>query len=133
MSDHELERIRLRKAEMLLKQKSTPKGIIKIQDENEFNKLLTDFPQKIVIIDFWAVWCGPCKIFAPVFEKLHQEYQHEFLFVKINVDDNPNIALKYGVSSIPTTVFLKGGILLKSIVGSVNYTALKPILEQLKL
>ncbi|KKN19712.1 hypothetical protein LCGC14_0942890, partial [marine sediment metagenome] len=76
---------------------------------------------------------GPCKIFAPVFEKLHQEYQHEFLFVKINVDDNPNIALKYGVSSIPTTVFLKGGILLKSIVGSVNYTALKPILEQLKL
>ncbi|KKM18161.1 hypothetical protein LCGC14_1503430, partial [marine sediment metagenome] len=82
MSDHELERIRLRKAEMLLKQKSTPKGIIKIQDENEFNKLLTDFPEKIVIIDFWAVWCGPCKIFAPVFEKLHQEYQHEFLFVK---------------------------------------------------
>ena len=133
MSDHELERIRLRKAEMLLKQKSTPKGIIKIQDENEFNKLLTDFPEKIVIIDFWAVWCGPCKIFAPVFEKLHQEYQYEFLFVKINVDDNPNIALKYGVSSIPTTVFLKGGNLLKSIVGSVNYTTLKTILEQFKL
>ncbi|KKK46215.1 MAG: Thioredoxin [Candidatus Lokiarchaeum sp. GC14_75] len=133
MSDHELERIRLRKAEMLLKQKSTPKGIIKIQDENEFNKLLTDFPEKIVIIDFWAVWCGPCKIFAPVFEKLHQEYQHEFLFVKVNVDDNPNIALKFGVSSIPTTMFLKGGILLKSIVGSINYTALKPILEQFKL
>ncbi|KKM19271.1 hypothetical protein LCGC14_1657320 [marine sediment metagenome] len=133
MSDHELERIRLRKAEMFLKQKSTPKGIIKIQDENEFNRLLTDFPEKIVIIDFWAVWCGPCKIFEPVFEKLHQEYQHEFLFVKINVDDNPNIALKYGVSSIPTTVFLKGGSLLKSIVGSVNYSTLKPILEQFKL
>ncbi|KKN10680.1 hypothetical protein LCGC14_1034230, partial [marine sediment metagenome] len=76
---------------------------------------------------------GPCKIFAPVFEKLHQEYQHEFLFVKVNVDDNPNIALKFGVSSIPTTMFLKGGILLKSIVGSINYTALKPILEQFKL
>ena len=133
MSDHELERIRLRKAEMLLKQKSTPKGIIHIKDENEFNKLLKEFPQKIVIIDFWAIWCGPCKIFAPVFEKLHQEYQYEFLFVKINVDDNPNIALKYRVSSIPTTVFLKGGALLKSIVGSVNYTTLKTILEQFKL
>ncbi|KKM67690.1 hypothetical protein LCGC14_1468540, partial [marine sediment metagenome] len=66
-------------------------------------------------------------------KKLHQEYQNDFLFVKINVDDNPNIALKYGVSSIPTTVFLKGGNLLKSIVGSVNYTTLKPILEQFKL
>ncbi|HEC37786.1 MAG TPA: thioredoxin, partial [bacterium] len=89
--------------------------------------------EKIVIIDFWAVWCSPCKIFAPVFKKLHQEYQNDFLFVKINVDDNPNIALKYRVSSIPTTVFLKRGKLLKSIVGSVNYTALKLILEQFKI
>ena len=133
MSDHELERIRLKKVELLLKQQSVPKEIIMIQDEGEFNKLLIDFPEKIVIIDFWAVWCSPCKIFAPVFKKLHQEYQNDFLFVKINVDDNPNIALKYGVSSIPTTVFLKGGNLLKSIVGSVNYTTLKPILEQFKL
>ncbi|KKN25811.1 hypothetical protein LCGC14_0880990 [marine sediment metagenome] len=133
MSDHELERIRLKKVELLLKQQSVPKEIIMIQDEGEFNKLLIDFPEKIVIIDFWAVWCSPCKIFAPVFKKLHQEYQNDFLFVKINVDDNPNIALKYRVSSIPTTVFLKRGKLLKSIVGSVNYTALKLILEQFKI
>jgi len=132
MSDHELERIRLRKAEMLFKKKSNSKGIIKIQGEEEFNKLLKDFPEKIVIIDFWAVWCGPCKIFAPIFEKLHQEYQHDFLFVKINVDDNPNIALKFGISSIPSTVFIKGGTLLRTIVGAVNYTTLKLILEQFK-
>jgi len=132
MSDNELEKIRRRKAEILMKLQAIPKEIINIHNYNELQKLFQDFPDKIIIIDFWAVWCAPCKMFAPIFEKLQQEYLREIIFIKVNVDENPRIAQSYGITSIPTTVILKSNELLRKFVGVMNYETLKNILEKLK-
>jgi len=133
MSDNELEKIRQKKAAMFLKIQNMPSGIITIKNEQDLAKLKTDFSDKIIIIDFWAVWCSPCKIFAPVFQKLQQEYNKDFIFAKINVDENPLIAQSFGIASIPTTIFLKAGQLLRKFVGVMNYTNLKQVLEHFKL
>ena len=131
MSDEELEKIRRRKMQELLKHQSIPKDIIKIQNIEEFNKLMKDF-DKIIIVDFWAVWCAPCMAFAPVFERLQQEYGNEFIFVKVNVDEVPDISRRYGITGIPTTLFLKKEKILNKIVGAMNYDRMKLILEQMK-
>lgn len=132
MSDNELEKIRQRKAEMLMKLQSIPKKIINIKNWDDLNKLSQEFNDKIIVIDFWAVWCSPCKVFAPIFEKIQQEYYQDFIFVKINVDENPMVAQRFGISSIPTTLFIKGGQFLRKLVGVINYTTLKQILEKFR-
>ncbi len=132
MSDNELEKIRLRKAEMLLELQSMPKEIINIDGNDQFNQLLKDFPDKVVIIDFWAIWCAPCKLFAPIFAKAQQEYLMDYIFTKVNVDENPEIAQYFGIASIPTTLIIKGGKVLRKLVGVVNFETLKQILEKFK-
>lgn len=132
MSDDELEKIRQRKIEMLMKLQSMPKQIVNITSEDHLNKISQEFSDKVIICDLWAVWCSPCKMYSPIFEKIQAEYYQDFIFVKINVDENPMIAQRYGVSSIPTTLFLKGGQPLRKMVGVVNYTTLKQLLEKLK-
>ncbi|MFX0003452.1 MAG: thioredoxin [Candidatus Hodarchaeota archaeon] len=133
MSDDELERIRAKKAEMLFKLQSEPREIINVKTENEFNNLLKDFPDKVLIVDFWAEWCSPCKLFTPIFERVNQEYSHEFIFAKVNVDENPMIAQFFGISSIPTTLFMKGGKVLRKFVGVLNYESLKQVLSKYKI
>ncbi len=132
MFDDELEKIRLRKAEMLRRLQLLPKEIVKIHSIEYFNKILKDFPDKILIIDFWAVWCAPCKAFAPVFEQLQQEYFQDFIFAKVNVDENQALAQHYKITGIPTTLFLKSGKVINKIVGSTSYNNMKTILEKLK-
>ncbi|MHA2009207.1 MAG: thioredoxin [Candidatus Hodarchaeales archaeon] len=132
MSDNELEKIRQRKAEKLLRLNDIPKKIVNISNKEELKKLSNDFNDKIIIIDFWAVWCAPCKMFAPTFQKLQQEYYKDFIFAKINVDENPFIAQGFGISSIPTTLFLKGSQVLKKLVGAMNYNTLKQLLERFR-
>ena len=132
MSDNELEKIRQRKLEMLMKLQTIPKSIVNIRSEADLHKLTSDFPGKIVIIDFWAVWCSPCKIFAPTFEKLQQEYYQDFIFAKINVDENPIIAQRFGISSIPTTLLIKSNQTLRKIVGVINFTTFKQFLEKFR-
>jgi len=132
MSDDDLEKIRVKKAENLLKLQTFPKEIIKIHSLEEYKNLLADFPDKIIIIDFWAIWCGPCIAFAPVFEKLQQDYKEEYIFIKVNVDENPAIAQKYRITGIPTTLFIKNDKIVHKIVGSVNYDYMQRILEKLK-
>ena len=132
MSDNDLKKIRQKKAEMLLKMQRMPSGIVAIKNEQDLARLTNEFNDKIIVIDFWAVWCSPCKIFAPIFEKLQQEYYQDFIFAKINVDENPLIAQNYGISSIPTTLFLKEGQALRKFVGVMNYPAMKQVLEKFK-
>ena len=132
MSDHELEKIRLKKAEMLMKLRSIPKKIINIHSLDEFNKILKDYPNIITIVDFWAIWCAPCMAFAPIFEKIQQEHEHEFIFTKVNVDQNGEIARQYRISGIPTTLFIKNHKIIQKVVGVMNYNSMKSIIQKLK-
>lgn len=132
MSDEEIEKIRMKKAELLLNVQTMPKQIIKIHSAEEFDNLLKKFPNKVIIIDFWAVWCGPCMMFAPIFEKLQQVHGEEFIFVKLNVDENHSIAQRYRITGIPTTLFVKGDKVVHKIVGVVNAEYMERVLEKLK-
>ncbi|MFX0175155.1 MAG: thioredoxin [Candidatus Hodarchaeota archaeon] len=132
MSDNDLEKIRHKKAEAMLKSQLIPKEIVKVNSEEEYNKLIKDYHDRVIIIDFWAIWCGPCLAFAPVFERLQQENSQDFIFVKVNVDENPSIAQKYRITGIPTTLFIKNEKVIHKIVGSVNYEYMQRIFQKLK-
>ncbi len=130
--DEKLEKLRNEKAEALLSRKKMPETIIEINSEEEFNKLLKDYPEKIIIIDFWAVWCGPCMFFAPIFKKLQSEFQNDFVFVKVNVDENPSIARRFQITGIPTTLFIEKEEVAEKVVGAMNYEGMKTVLEKIK-
>ena len=70
-----------------------------------------------VLVDFWAPWCGPCRMVAPVVEELSNDYDGRVKFVKLNTDENPGVSAKYGIRSIPTLLIFKGGELKGQVVG----------------
>ena len=70
------------------------------------------------VVDFWAVWCGPCKVIAPYMEEFASEYEGRVKVAKVNVDDSPNIAVKYGIRSIPTVIFFKDGRMVDQVIGN---------------
>mgnify|MGYP006162531817 CR=1 FL=1 len=83
---------------------------------------------KPVLVDFWAPWCGPCRIVAPHLEELNNERQ-DLRVVKLNVDDNPQTAAQYGVMSIPTLILFKGGAEAKKIIGALPKKRLEQEIE----
>ena len=72
---------------------------------------------KPVFLDFWACWCGPCKMLAPTFERLADQYGEQVTFAKVDVDELPEVANKFGIRSIPTIVLLQGGNVVEKLVG----------------
>ena len=72
-----------------------------------------------VLVDFWAEWCGPCKMISPVLEEIAAEHQGKVTIAKLNVDENPEIAMRYGVMSIPTLALFIGGVEKKRIIGAM--------------
>jgi len=72
-----------------------------------------------VVVDFWAAWCGPCRMIAPIIEELANEYEGKVKVGKLDVDENQQVAIRYGVRSIPTVLFLKGGQVKDQIIGAV--------------
>lgn len=90
---------------------------ITVDDANFQTEVLnSDQP---VLVDFWAIWCGPCKMIAPVVEELAGEYNGKLKVTKMDVDANPRTAMQFGIRSIPTLLIFKGGQVVEQIVGAV--------------
>ena len=93
-------------------------------NENNFEKEVIIADQK-VLVDFWASWCMPCKMMHPVLEKLDEEMGNKVKITKININESPALAEKYGVMSIPTFLLFENGEIKKSMVGATSYEGLK--------
>jgi thioredoxin 1 len=103
-------------------------ALIHLTDSNFKKEVLeSNLP---VLVDFWATWCGPCKIINPIVEELSNEYQHRLKVGKINIEENPAIPTRYGVMSIPTLMFFKKGQAVDQAVGAMAKAELKRRIEE---
>ncbi len=101
---------------------------VNINDAEFENKVLqSELP---VIVDFWAPWCGPCKMVAPILEKLAGEYAGKLIVAKVNTDENPDWMMKYGIQGIPTMLFVLGGKLVHRQVGALPERMLRDMVTQ---
>ena len=89
----------------------------KVATNTNFSELLQD--NKLIIVDFWATWCGPCRMLSPILDKEEEEMAGQISVVKVNVDDADEIAAKYRIMSIPTLLFFKNGQLVDKTVGAM--------------
>ncbi len=103
--------------------------VIEITDQNfEDEVIKSALP---VLVDLWAPWCRPCLMVAPVVDKLAEKYNGRFKFCRLNVDENPRIAARYRIMSIPTLMFFKGGEVVDTVIGAVPERALQPKIDEL--
>jgi thioredoxin 1 len=129
--DKELEKIRQKKLEQLMKktsetgrkEKSATNKPVEVTDVT-FQETVHEHP--LVVVDCWASWCGPCRMVAPVVEEMARDYAGKILFGKLNVDENPDVAMQYQIMSIPTLLVFKNGQLIDRIVGAMPRQTLEP-------
>lgn len=98
-------------------------------NKDNFEEILAS--GKPVVIDFWAEWCGPCRMVAPIIDELAAEYEGRVVIAKCDVEENDEVTMKYGVRNIPTIIFLKGGQQVDKQVGAASKDALVAKIEKL--
>ncbi len=101
-------------------------AIVDVTDQN----FAQDTSEGLVLVDFWAPWCGPCKMIAPVLEELSEELGDKLKIAKLNVDDNQETAGKYGVMSIPTLLLMKDGNVVDQVIGFQPKEALEELVNK---
>jgi thioredoxin 1 len=106
----------------------TDLSLVHVNDKDFATEVLhSDLP---VLVDFWAVWCGPCRSISPIVEELAKEFTGRVKVTKLNVDENPATPSQYGVRGIPTLILFKGGKIFDQIVGAVPKARLKAMIEK---
>jgi thioredoxin 1 len=108
-------------------EKRVSEAILSVTDDNfEDNVLNSERP---VLVDYWAEWCGPCKMIAPILDEIADEYQGKLTFAKLNIDENPKTPQRYGVRGIPTLMLFKNGEVEATKVGMVSKTKLAEFID----
>jgi len=103
-------------------------ALLHLTDSNFKKEVLdSDLP---VVVDFWATWCAPCKMLAPVIEELAKEYEKKIKIAKINIEENPKTPTHYGIMSIPTLIFFKKGQVISQATGALRKAELKKAIEE---
>jgi thioredoxin 1 len=115
--EEELERIKMKRMEELMQKQATVTAGPMVLSDATFEKEVSS--HSVMLVDFWAEWCPPCRMIAPVIEQLAGEYAGRVTFGKVNVDDNPMVAQAFGIQSIPTLLVFKDGRVVNSIIGAV--------------
>ncbi|MDR3120267.1 MAG: thioredoxin [Clostridiales bacterium] len=100
-----------------------------VLNENNYSEV-TGTPDKLVLVDFWATWCGPCRAIGPILEKLAGEYPEQVVIGKLNVDENRALTESHGIQSIPTILLYKGGQIKDTLVGARQFADYKSVVDQ---
>ena len=132
--DVELEKLRQGRMKKMLEQKlaeedSIPEGSVHDLSDDLFEAFIQD--NKLAVVDFWAPWCGPCRMMGPVFDELAKEFSGKVAFGKMNVDQEHAIAEKHSIRSIPTLLVFKDGLLVETLVGAHSKDDLSAVLRKI--
>jgi len=131
--DNEISAIMKRKKEILeekLRSMNEIKKIKKPINLTDSNFDIEESKYSLLVVDFWAAWCGPCKMISPIIEQLAEQYAGKIVFGKVNVDENPHISQRFGIQSIPTLMIVKEGQVIDVMIGALPKGQIENRIEQ---
>jgi thioredoxin len=137
--EEEIQAIRQKKEKEILEKLSNPQEnempteIVHLNTPDEFNSLIEKYQDKVIVIDFWAEWCAPCKMFGPIFEAAQKEWKSEYIFAKLDTERLPNVAAALDVMGIPMLLFIKGKTEVHRQSGALRKNQFNSLLQQVKV